>query len=101
MQCSVKRHALPRHDITAFSDPAHAHEIISKSLKLLENITDPSSGSVKRTKCTPPVSGFRLIQGIKRRDPAETAPLPQDSLIICDWSNDYMGDSRFQKVFEN
>ena len=70
MQCSVKQHALPCHDITAFSDPAHAHEIITKSLKVVEKVTDPSSGSVKRFEYTRPVSGFRLIQGIKRRDPA-------------------------------
>ena len=30
MQCSVKQHALPCHDIKAFSDLAHAHEIITK-----------------------------------------------------------------------
>ena len=101
MQCSVKRHALPCHDITAFSDGAHAHEIFTKSLKVVEKVTDPSSGSVKGTKYTRPVSGFRLIQGIKRQDPAKSPPLPKDSLIIRDWTNDYMGDSMFKKVFEN
>ena len=34
MQCSVKRHALPCHNITALSDPARAHDIITKSLKV-------------------------------------------------------------------
>ena len=101
MQCSAKRHALPCHDITAFSDPAHAHEIITKSLKVVEKVTDPSSGTVKRMKYTWPVSGFRLIQGINRRDPAKSLPLPKDSLIIRDWTNDYMGDSMSKEVFEN
>ena len=101
IQCSVKRHALPCHDITAFSDPAHALEIITKSLKVVEKVTDPSSGSVKRTKYTRLVSGFRLIQGIQRRDPAKYPPLPKDSLIIRDWTNDYMSNSMFKEVFEN
>ena len=74
MQCSVKRHALPCHDITAFSDPAHAHENIITSLKIVERVTDPSSGNVKRTKYTRPVSGFQLIQGIKRRGQAKSPP---------------------------
>ena len=100
MPCSVKWHALPCHDITAFSDPAHAYEIINKSLKVVEKVTDPCSGSVKRTKYTQPVSGFRLIQGIKRRDPAKSAPLPNYSLNICDWTNGYMGDSMFKELFE-
>ena len=52
-------------------------------------------------KYTRPVSGFWLIQGIKRRDPAKSSPLPKDSLIIRDWTNDYMGDSMFKQVFEN
>ena len=65
MRCAVKRHALPCQDITAFSYPAHAHEIITKSLKVVEKVTNPSSGSVKRTKYTQPVTGFRLTQGIK------------------------------------
>ena len=56
---------------------------------------------MKRTKYTRPVSGFRLIQGIKRRDPVKSPPLPKESLIIRDWTNDYMGDSMFKKVFEN
>ena len=101
MQCAVKQHALPCHDITAFSDPAHAHEIITKSLKVVEKVTDPSSGSVKRFDYTRGVSGFRLIQGIKRRDPAKTPPLPKDSLIIRDWTSDYLHDSMFKEVFEN
>ena len=101
MQWSVKRHALPCHDITALSDPAHAHEIITKALKVVEKATDPSSGSVKRTKHTRPVSGCWLIQGIKRRDPANSPPLPKDSLILRDWTNDCMGDSMFKEVFEN
>ena len=101
MQCSVKGHALPCHDITAFSDPAHAHEIITKSLKVVQKVTDPSSESVKRTKYTRPVSGFRLIKGIKRRDPAKSPPLPKDFLIIRDSTNDYMGDYMFKEVFEN
>ena len=54
---------------------------------------------MKRTKYTRPVSGFWLIQDIKRRDPAKSLPLPQDSLIIRDWTNDYMGDSMFKEVF--
>ena len=91
----------PCHDITTFSDPAHAHEIITKSLKVVEKVTDPSSGSVKRTKYTRLVSGFQLIQDIKRRDPAKSPPLRKDSLIICDWTNDYMGDFMFKEVFEN
>ena len=62
---------------------------------------DPSSGTVKRTKYTRPVSGFRLIQGIKRLHPAKSPPLPKDSLIIRDWTNDYRGDSMFKEVFEN
>ena len=101
MQCAVKRHALPCHDITACSDPAHAHEIITKSLKVVEKVTGPSSGSVKRTKYTRPVSGFWLIEGIKRRDPAKSPPLPKDSPIIRDWTNDDMGDSMFKEIFEN
>ena len=101
MQCSVKRHALPCNDITAFSDPGHAHEIITKSLKVVEKVTDPSSGSVKRTQYIRPVSGFRLIQGIRRRDPAKSPPLPKDSLIIRDWTNNYISDSMFKEVFEN
>ena len=101
MQCSVKRHALPCHDITAFSDPAHAHEGITKSLTVVEKVTDPSSGTVKRTKYTRPVSEFQLIQGIKCRDPAKSPPLPKDPLIICDCTNDCMGDSMFKEVFEN
>ena len=76
MQCTVKQHALPCHDVTAFSDPAHAHEIITKSLNVAENATDPYSGSVKRTKYTAPVSTFWLIQRIKRPDPAKCPPLP-------------------------
>ena len=63
LQRSVKRHALPCHDITAFSDPAHAHEIITKTLKVVEKISEPSSGSVKSYTYTPPVPVFRLIQG--------------------------------------
>ena len=70
VQCSVKRHSVPCHDITAFSDPAHAHEIVTKSLNVVVNVMDPSSESVKRTKHTPPVSGFWLIQGGQRRNPA-------------------------------
>ena len=101
MQYSIKQHALPCHDIMAFSDPAHVHQIITKSLNIEENVTDPSSETVKRTKYTRPVSGFRLIQGIKCRDPAESPALRKDSLIICDWTNDYMGDSMFEEVFEN
>ena len=101
MQCAVKRHALPCHDITALSDPAHAHKIITKSLNFVEKVTDPSSGGVKRTKYTHPVSGLRLIQRIRRRDQAKSPPLPKDSLIIRDWTNDYMGDSMFNEVFEN
>ena len=99
MQCSVKQHALPCHDITAFSDPAHAHEIITKSLKVVKKVTDRSSGSVKRTKYTQPVSEFRLIQGIKRRDRAKSLPLQNNSLIICDSTNDYLGDSIIIEVF--
>ena len=101
MQCSAKPHALPCHDITAFSDPAHAHEIITESLRVVEKVTDPPSGSVEQTKYTRPVSGLHLIQGIKRQDPAKSPPLPKDSLIIRDWTNDYMGDSMFEEVFEN
>ena len=101
MQCSVKRHALPCHDITYFSAPAHALKIITKSLKVVEKVTDPSSGSVKRTKYNRPVSRFWLIQGIKRRDPAKTPPLPKDYHIIPEWTNDFMGDSMFKEVFEN
>ena len=100
MQCSVKRHAIPCHDITAFSDLAHAHEIITRSLKVAEKVTEPSSGSVKLTKYTRPVNGFRLIQGIKRRDAAKSPPLHKDSLIIRDWTNNYMGDSMLKEVFE-
>ena len=44
MQCSLKHHTLPCHYITVFSDPAHAHEIITKFLKVVEKSTDPSSG---------------------------------------------------------
>ena len=101
MQCCVKRHSLPCNDITAFSDPAHAHEMITKSLKVVEKVTDPSSGSVKRTRYTRPISGFQLIKGIKRQDPAKSPPLPKDSLITRDWTNDYLGDSMFKEVFEN
>ena len=90
MQCSIQRHALPCHDTTAFSDPAQAHEIITKSLEVVEKVTDPSSGSVKRTKYSQPVSRFRLFQGIKRRDPAKYPPLPNNSLIIRNWTNYYM-----------
>ena len=36
MQCAVKQHALLCHDITAFPDPSHAHEICTKSLKVVE-----------------------------------------------------------------
>ena len=67
MQSSAKRHALQCHNMRAFSDPAHAHEIITKSLKVVEKVTDPSSRSVKRTKYTQPVSGFGLIQVIQRK----------------------------------
>ena len=67
----------------------------------MEKVKDPSSGSVKRTKYTRPVSGFQLIQGIKHTDPAKSPPLPKDSLIIRDWTNDNMGDSMFKEVFEN
>ena len=67
----------------------------------MEKDTYPSSGSVNRKKYTRPVSGFRLIQGIKCRDPAKSPPLPKDSLIIRDWTNNYMGDSMFKEVFEN
>ena len=42
MQCAVKQHALPCHDITAITDPAHAHEICTKTLKVVEKVTDPS-----------------------------------------------------------
>ena len=101
MQCAVKQHALPCHDITAFSDPAHAHEICTKTLKVVEKVTDPSSGSVKRFDYTRRVSRFRLIQGIKRRDPAKTPPLPKDSLIIRDWTSDYLHDPMFKEVFGN
>ena len=100
MQCSVKRHALLCHDITALADPAHAHEIITQSLKVVEKVTDTSSRSVKRTKYTRPVSGFRVIQGIKRRDPAKLPPLPKDFLIIRDWTNNHMVDFMFKEVFE-
>ena len=101
MQCAVKQHALPCHDITAISDPAHAHEICTKTLKVVEKVTDPSSGSVKRFDYTRQVSRFRLIQGIKRRDPAKTPPLPKDSLIIRDWTSDYLQDPMFKEVFGN
>ena len=101
MQCSVEPHALACHDITAFSDPVHAHQYITNSLKGLEKVTDSSSGIVKRTKYTRPVSGFRLIQGIKRQDPAKAPPLPNDFLVIRDWTNDYMSDSMFKEVFGN
>ena len=56
---------------------------------------------MKRTKYTPPVSGFWLIQGRKRQDPAKSRPLRKDSLLIRDWTNDYMVDSMFKEVFEN
>ena len=101
MQCAVKQHALPCHDITAITDPAHAHEICTKTLKVVEKVTDPSSGSVKRFDYTRQVSRFRLIQGIKRRDPAKTPPLPKDSLIIRDWTSDYLQDPMFKEVFGN
>ena len=101
MQCAVKQHALPCHDITAITDPAHAHEICTKTLKVVEKVTDPSSGSVKRFDYTRRVSRFRLIQGIKRRDPAKTPPLPKDSLIIRDWTSDYLQDPMFKEVFGN
>ena len=52
------------HDIMAFLDPAHAHEIITKSLNFVENVTVPSSGSVKLTNNTRPVSELWLFQGI-------------------------------------
>ena len=52
MQFSVKRHALPCHDITAFSDPAHANESLTKSLKVVEKFKNSSSESVERTKYT-------------------------------------------------
>ena len=84
MHCSVKWHALACHDITVFSDPVHAHEIITKLLKVVKKVKDPSLCSVKRTKYTRPVSGFRLMQGNKRRDPAESPPMRKDSLIIRD-----------------
>ena len=101
MQCSVKRLALRCHDITAFSDLTHAHDIITNSLKVVEKVTDPSFGTMKRTKYTRPITGFRLIQGIKRRDPAKYPPLQKDALIIREWPNDYMSDSTFKEVFEN
>ena len=101
MQCSVKRHALLCHDITAFSDPAHADEIITKSLKVMGRVKDPCSRSVKRNTYTRPVSRFWLIQGIKLCDPAKSPPLPKGSLIIRDWTKDCMGHSIFKEVFEN
>ena len=101
MQCPVKQHALPCHDITAFSDPAHAHEIITASLNVVEKVIESSSGSVKRAMYTRPVSGFRLIQGIKRRDAANSPPLSKDSLIIRDWTKDGMSDSMIKEVFQN
>ena len=61
MQCSVKHNFLPCHDITAFSDPAHAREIITKSQKIVEKIIDPSCGRVDRLEYTKPVRRFRLI----------------------------------------
>ena len=62
MQCSVKHNFLPCHDITAFSDPAHAREIITKSQKIVEKIIDPSCGRVDRLEYTKPVRRFRLIR---------------------------------------
>ena len=67
----------------------------------MEKVTNPSSGSVRRIEYTRPVSGFRLIQGIKCRDPAKTPPLPKDSLFIRDWTNDYLHASMFKEVSEN
>ena len=84
MHCSVKLHALPCHDITAFSVPAHAHDTITKSLEVVENVKDSSSGNLKQTEYIQPVSGNQLIQGIKRWDPAKSPTLPKDSLIIRD-----------------
>ena len=75
--------------------------MITKSLNVGDKVTNPSSGSVRRIEYTGPVSGFRLIQGIKHRDPAKTPPLPKDSLIICDWTNDYLHDSMLKEVVEN
>ena len=98
---ALKRHALPCHDITAFLDPAHAHEIITKSLTVVEKISDPSSESVKWYKYIRPVRKFLLIHGIKRRDVAKSPPLPKNSLVIRDWNNNYMSDSMFEEVFGN
>ena len=44
--------------------------------------------------------GRTLISGIKRRDPSTPTPLPTDSLIIRDWTNDYKSDPMFKDVFE-
>ena len=44
MQCAVKQHALPCHDITAITDPAHAHEICTKTLKVVEKSPIPPQG---------------------------------------------------------
>ena len=52
MRCALNHHALPSHDITAISDPAHAHEIITKSLKVVEKIIYPSSGCLKQFEYT-------------------------------------------------
>ena len=101
MQCSVELHAMRRHDITAFSDPEHAHHIITKSLKCSEKITDPPSGIVKSNQYTLGVSQFQLLQGMKCRDLAKSSPLPKDSLKICHWTNKYMRNSMLKEVFGN
>ena len=61
MQCSVKHNRSPSHNITAFSNSAHAREIITKCQKIVEMIIDPSSGRVDRLEYTQLVKRFGLI----------------------------------------
>ena len=84
MQCSVKQNSCPCHDLVAFSDPADAHELTSGFRKSVETVTDSHGHVVKRTVSRQKVRTFRLISGIKRRDPSTLTPLQKDSLINRD-----------------
>ena len=101
MQCSVTNNSCPCHDLVAFSDPADAHQKTSGIRSSVETVTDSHRHVVKRTVSRQNVRTFWSFPGIKRRDPSTLTPLPKDSLIFPDWTNDYKSDPMVKEVFEN
>ena len=101
LHCSVKRSCAPCHDIHGVTHQEYEHNKNNIPRKIVEKVTAASDGDVNVTSSTQLVQGFCCVYGAKRKPASSTAPLPKDSLIQKDWTNEYSADPMFADVFNN